>query len=44
MTYNIHEAAAAVEASRKMELKDVLDVAGALAFMMSAMAIAIALL
>ena len=42
--YNIYTTAAAIDTGRKTEIKDVLDIAGALAFMMCAMAITFALL
>ena len=44
MKYNIYGTAAAIDAGRRMEIKDVLDIAGALLFMMCAMALAVALL
>ena len=43
MKYNIYKTAA-VAADSKMEIKDVLDIAGAFLFMMSAMSLAIILL
>jgi len=42
MKYNIYETAAAVDG--KMEIRDMLDIAGALLFMMCAMAMTVALL
>lgn len=44
MKYNIYHTAAAVDAGRRMELSDVLEITGALAFMLCAMALAVALL
>jgi len=44
MKYNVYELAAAIDAGRKTEVRDVLDVAGALAFTLCAMALAVALL
>ena len=44
MKYSIYETAAAVDSSRRMERKDVMEIAGALAFMLCAMAFAVALL
>jgi len=44
MKYNIYETAAAIENGSKMEMKDILDVAGALLFMLCAMALTVALL
>jgi len=44
MKYNIYHTAAAVDAGRRMELSDVLEITGALAFMLCSMALAVALL
>jgi len=44
MKYNLYGTAAAIDAGRRMEIRDVLDIAGALAFMLCAMALAVALL
>ena len=44
MKYNLYNIAAAVDAGRKTELKDVMEIAGALLFMLSVMAAAVALL
>ena len=44
MKYNIYKTAAAVDASRRMELRDMMDAAGALLFMLCAMALTVALL
>jgi len=44
MKYNIYNTAAAVDASSKMEIRDMLDAIGALAFMLCAMALTVALL
>jgi len=44
MKYNIYETAAAIDASRKMELRDVMEIAGALFFILCAMSAAVVLL
>ncbi len=44
MKYNIYHTATAIDAARKMELSDVLEIVGALAFMLCAMALTVALL
>ena len=44
MKYNLYNIAAAVDAGRKTELRDVTEIAGALLFMLCAMASAVALL
>lgn len=44
MKYNLYNIAAAVDAGRKTELRDVADIAGALLFTLCAMACAVALL
>jgi len=44
MKYNIYETAVAIDDDRKMEIRDMFDIVGALLFMMCAMAITIALL